>query len=150
MRKDPTKFRERFKRWKNGERVYDKGTPVTQPQDKMDSLLDAGYQGPWGTYGYTTDDVSRRIQQRTQARNNHIADRLQAGADAIMLGTGLVPGGQIPSSAYFGARGIGNIAQGDYIGGAIDAGLSLVGPAVHLNRQMHKPSNLKSYFESNP
>ena len=67
-----------------------------------------------------------------------------------MLGTGLVPGGQIPSSAYFGARGVGNIAQGDYVGGAIDAGLSLVGPAVHLNRQMRKPTTLRSYFESNP
>ena len=60
MRKDPTKFRERFKRWKNGEKVYDKGTPITPSQDKLDSLLDEDYQGPWGTYGYTTDDVSRR------------------------------------------------------------------------------------------
>jgi len=29
MRQDPTEFRERFKRWKAGEKVYDAGTPIS-------------------------------------------------------------------------------------------------------------------------
>lgn len=29
MRRDPTEFRERFKRWKAGEKVYDAGTPIS-------------------------------------------------------------------------------------------------------------------------
>lgn len=31
MRKDPTEFRQRFQRWKNGERVYDGGKPAATP-----------------------------------------------------------------------------------------------------------------------
>lgn len=30
MRKDPKEFRERFKRWKNGEKVYENGLPSYQ------------------------------------------------------------------------------------------------------------------------
>lgn len=30
MRKDPTQFRQRFQRWKNGEQVYDAGLPIAK------------------------------------------------------------------------------------------------------------------------
>lgn len=36
MRKDPTEFRERFKRWKAGEKVYDGGKPIQYIYDKVD------------------------------------------------------------------------------------------------------------------
>ena len=69
-----------------------------------------------------------------------------------MLGTGLVPGGQIPSSAYFGARGVGNIAQGDYVGGTINTGLALI-PAYSKARRSLKAvrgTNVRDYFKANP
>lgn len=37
MRKDPTKFRERFQRWKNGEQVYDAGLPYDK--GSMDDVV---------------------------------------------------------------------------------------------------------------
>lgn len=156
MRKDPTAFRERFKRWKNGERVYDNGTPITDSydggKDDLDSLLDAGYTGPYGTKGYTSDQVNSRIEQRRQDRNNAIADRLQAAADATMLGVGLTGAGAIPATAYFGARGIGDISQGDYVGGTINTGLALI-PAYSKARRSLKAvrgTNVRDYFKANP
>lgn len=156
MRKDPTAFRERFKRWKNGERVYDNGTPITDSydggKDDLDSLLDAGYTGPYGTKGYTSDQVNSRIEQRRQNRNNAIADRLQAAADATMLGVGLTGAGAIPATAYFGARGIGDISQGDYVGGTINTGLALI-PAYSKARRSLKAvrgTNVRDYFKANP
>lgn len=32
MRRDPSKFRERFNRWKNGEQVYNAGVPMTDDE----------------------------------------------------------------------------------------------------------------------
>ena len=41
MRKDPTEFRERFARWKNGEQVYKAGLP--HYEDGKDVTYDAGW-----------------------------------------------------------------------------------------------------------
>lgn len=38
MRKDPTEFRERFQRWKNGEQVYEAGLPKYDGGKDPDSI----------------------------------------------------------------------------------------------------------------
>ena len=38
MRKDPTEFKERFQRWKNGEQVYENGLTLPTYEDGKDSL----------------------------------------------------------------------------------------------------------------
>lgn len=40
MRRDPTEFRERFKRWKAGEKVYDAGTPTMPELQKYNEWVD--------------------------------------------------------------------------------------------------------------
>ena len=42
MRRDPTEFRQRFQRWKNGEQVYDKGQAIKHAVNGIDSTYDVG------------------------------------------------------------------------------------------------------------
>lgn len=42
MRRDPTEFRERFQRWKNGEQVYDKGQVIKHAAVGIDKTYDVG------------------------------------------------------------------------------------------------------------
>lgn len=84
MRKDPTEFRERFKKWQGGEKVYDAGLPRfeegTDPYDdsvdfisNYEGFSDTTYQkkGDVPTIGYGTTKkkwVNRGRITRDEAR----------------------------------------------------------------------------------
>ena len=67
MRRDPTQFRERFKRWKAGEQVYDKGLPKFEDgKDSIDfykNVYEYGQNKPyylhWVKQGLTEEQALR-------------------------------------------------------------------------------------------
>ena len=54
MKKDPTQFRERFKRWKEGEQVYEAGLPKYEDGTFPDSFYKNLYNDKWNN---STPDV---------------------------------------------------------------------------------------------
>ena len=74
MRKDPTEFRERFKKWQGGEKVYDAGLPrFEEGTDQYEGFSDTTYQkkGDVPTIGYGTTKkkwVNRGRITRDEAR----------------------------------------------------------------------------------
>lgn len=72
MRKDPTQFRERFKRWKAGEQVYSAGLPAYNDGKSSNILTQSVLERPEGWY----DDAKEQINNQY---STGIYDRAQSG-----------------------------------------------------------------------
>lgn len=82
MRKDPTEFRERFKKWQSGEKVYEAGLPKFEGGEekfkfkKTPEFVQAGRDNSWSKV--TNDDIGE-VFQNVVARPNRTGGNTSAG-----------------------------------------------------------------------
>lgn len=83
MRKDPTEFRERFKKWQSGEKVYEAGLPKFEGGEekfklkKTPEFVQAGRDNSWSKV--TNDDMGE-VFQSVVARPNRTGGNTSAGS----------------------------------------------------------------------
>ena len=68
MRRDPTQFRERFKRWKAGEKVYENGLPSYYVRREKPGLKIKGGQFPKFTMGTEGDNTPEWLRKKLEGQ----------------------------------------------------------------------------------
>jgi hypothetical protein len=83
MRKDPTEFRERFKKWQSGEKVYEAGLPKFEDGEekfklkKTPEFVQAGKDNSWSK---VTNNNMGAVFQEVVARPNSTGGNTSTGS----------------------------------------------------------------------
>lgn len=115
MLKDPTQFRERFKRWKAGEQVYDKGLPKFEGGKNSYRYYQDG-QGGW--FRAANDDMTRAFEGLVVTPN---------GTDRKFI-----PESQNNTEQTIKARDEYNATHSPFTGLPMNQGLEIVSPEFDL------------------
>ena len=104
---------------------------VKSKDQTLRDLINAGYNGSWGDYGYTTDEVNKMKKQMAQEQHDSTVDKFdkysKATADGIAMGVSAV----IPvlGALYWGSTAGYDASKGNYVGAGM-RGIGAVLPAV--------------------
>lgn len=98
MRKDPTQFRERFRKWKNGEQVYDAGLPKYE-MGKDDEVIRYETEQPASYYYPEDKDLISRVANTLTDSKGNILERTLPELTVTAPRRGLF-GRRTPSSSY--------------------------------------------------
>lgn len=132
MRKNPTKFRERFQRWKEGKQVYENGRPLPAYEDGNESYIrstieDAALKAAKASGNYVPDPMNKYPYQKDlhtplspvdpvgefTVGNAVLGTPLKLAGKALMYGVGRY-GGKL------GLNKLSNWARAKLISGAMD------------------------------
>lgn len=132
MRKDPTKFRERFQRWKEGKQVYENGRPLPTYEDGNEPYIrstieDAALKAAKASGNYVPDPMNKYPYQKDlhtplspvdpvgefTVGNAVLGTPLKLAGKALMYGVGRY-GGKL------GLNKLSNWARAKLISGAVD------------------------------
>ena len=126
MRKDPTEFRERFKKWQSGEKVYEAGLPKCE--DGKESVRVGDYNVYPSAIGaseldVTTPEIVITGKDKRPLYQRYAAERSTYDPELITNFTGLIPGiGEVQDATM----AVDAYNKGDYLSaGILGAGLLL-------------------------